>query len=177
MQLKDDMIRRQHLKGDLSTILGILDFANCEDAEDFIKWMSKKAQMYQTASSPESHLRLPSNLVRGDIVMCDFGINIRPEFSDKGGRKHFAMFWSQQGHNAIVIPITTKFPGDQNKHTVPIGSINGFSEKENYIKIDSIRSVSLYRLSRIAGHRNGKIAAQHIIPKVKKALTEFLIDD
>lgn len=174
--LKYDTLRRQKLKGDLATVLGILDDIDSADAELFIKWMGRKAQLYSDAVSYKPYHNLPSDLKRGDIVLCDLGINIPPEFSDKNTGRHFVVFWAQQGHNAIVIPITKRV-SDQNKYTILLGAIEGLPEKDNYIKLDAIRSVSLRRISRVAGFRNGKISGEHIIPVIKEAIIKYFVDD
>ena len=174
--LKSDNLRRQKLKGDLATVLGILDDIDSADAELFIKWMRLKTQLFCDAVSNKPYHNLPNNLKRGDIVLCDLGINIPPEFSDKKTGKHFVVFWAQQGHNAVVIPITKK-ANEQNKYTVLLGAIEGLPEKENYIKLDAIRSVSLRRISRVTGSRNGKISVEHIVPVIKDAIIKHFVDD
>lgn len=123
--LKNSLNERQRLKGDLATILGELDDLNVEDAREFVKWTCKKAMLYRKAILHSPYTNLPTNMQRGDIVLCDLGINIPPEFSDKETGRHFVVFWAQQGHNAIVIPITQEQPPTENVFTIPIGGITG----------------------------------------------------
>lgn len=176
MLLRDDVVLRQHLKGSLLTILGTLDDLNSQDAESFVKWTSKKAAIYKKALSEEPFPNLPNNMTRGDIVLCDLGINIPPEFSDLSGR-HFVVFWKQQGHCAIIIPITSKKPVSKNSSTISIGKVDGLKSEENYVKLDSIRSVSLRRLSRISGTRDGKIHSEIVKAIVIDGIRRELLCD
>lgn len=45
---------------------------------------------------------------RGDIIWVNFGINVGDEFSDIGTDGHFAIYWSQNGFQIIVIPISAE---------------------------------------------------------------------
>lgn len=166
--LKDCPDKRQRLKGDLATILGELDELCVDDAKAFVKWTCKKAKLYKKAMLSIPFSDLPIDMQRGDIVLCDLGINIPPEFSDMETGKHFVVFWAQQGHNAIVIPITQKAPPEKNRFTISVGQISGLPSQQNYIKLDSLRSVSLYRLSRILGKANGKLHSERVVEEIKK---------
>ncbi len=177
MILKEDIKTRQKAKGDIATILGILDDLPSDDAVAFIKWMSRKASMYRDAILYASYPILPENMQRGDIVLCDLGVNIPHEFSDRETGKHFVLFWAQQGHNAIVIPITSKRAEENNQFIVSIGAVAGLPEDENYVKLDAIRSVSLRRISRIHGFSSGKTHSDVAVIKIKKALINVFIND
>lgn len=175
--LKDLPVQRQKLKGDLATILSELDELNEDDAKAFIKWTCKKAKLYKKAVLHLPYSDLPTNMQRGDIVLCDFGINIFPEFSDKGTGKHFAVFWAQQGHSVIVIPITQRHPSADNIFTIPIGEVLGLPNQHNYIKLDAIRAVSLRRISRISGTAEGKLRSEKVVRIIKKYLEKLYISD
>lgn len=173
--LKNDISTRRRLKGDLSTILGTLDEINSTEAVAFIKWMSKKAQLYKDAILDKPYSSLPKDIQRGDIVLCDLGINIPHEFSDKNTGKHFVMVWCQQGHNVLVIPITSKSSNNKNPYVIPIGKISGLPNMCNFAKLDALRSVSLRRLSPISGFCNGKIHSEETIDKIKNILFKLFI--
>ena len=107
--LKNSLNERQRLKGDLATILGELDDLNVEDAREFVKWTCKKAMLYRKAILHSPYTNLPTNMQRGDIVLCDLGINIPPEFSDKETGRHFVVFWAQQLHSDCAKEIIRKY--------------------------------------------------------------------
>lgn len=174
-KLKDSQTLRQKLKGDLATLLGTLDDLDVEDAQAFVKWTCKKANIYRKALIENTFSNLPENMCQGDIVLCDLGVNIPPEFSDIRTGKHFVIYWAQQGHNVIVIPITRKCHDSNNDFLIPIGKIDGLSDEENYIKLDSIRSVSLHRISRISGNKAGKIHSDIIVNIVKENMKKLFI--
>ena len=161
--LKDSPSQRQRLKGDLATIIGELDELSADDASAFIKWTCKKAKLYKKAILHLPYPELPTDMQRGDIVLCDLGINVPPEFSDRGTGKHFVVFWVQQGHNAIVIPITQRPPSANNIFTIPVGEVPGLPNQQNFVKLDALRSVSLYRISRIFGEAEGKFHSERIV--------------
>ena len=161
--LKDLPTQRQRLKGDLATIIGELDELSVDDARAFIKWTCKKAKLYKKAILHRPYTDLPTNMQRGDIVLCDLGINVPPEFSDSGTGKHFVVFWAQQGHNAIVIPITQKRPPANNIFTIPVGEVSGLPNHQNYVKLDALRAVSLHRISRVFGEAEGKFHSERIV--------------
>lgn len=173
--LKDSLTQRQQLKGDLATILGELDELEEDDARAFIKWTCKKAKLYKKSILCLSYSNLPTDMRRGDIVMCDLGVNIPPEFSDRGTGKHFVVFWAQQGHNAIVIPITQKHPSESNIFTISIGEVSGLPNYENYIKLDAVRSVSLRRISRVYGVAGGKLHSEKVVEIAKENIEKLFI--
>lgn len=173
--LKNSQTHRQQLKGDLASILGELDELEEDDARAFIKWTCKKAKLYKKAILCCPYSDLPRDMQRGDIVMCDLGINIPPEFSDRGTGKHFVVFWTQQGHNAIVIPITQKRPSESNVFTISIGDIPGLPNLQNYVKLDALRSVSLRRISRVYGETDGKLHSEKIVKIVKENMEKLFI--
>lgn len=163
------------MKGYLATILDELDDLDVEDAREFIKWTCKKASLYKKAILHTPYINLPINMQRGDIVLCDLGINIPPEFSDQGTGKHFVMFWAQQGHNAIVIPITQEQPPQENIFTIPVGRILGLPSENNYVKLDAIRSVSLRRILRVGGKAEGKLYSESASITAKKYFEKLFV--
>lgn len=174
--LKNNLKVRNKLKGEFSTILGELDEIDENDAIDFIKWMGKKCKIYCKALLNKPYPVLPNKMSRGDIVLCDLGINIPPEFSDKNTGKHFVVVWLQQGHNIVVIPITQKKPPYSNKYVIDIGRISGISAETNYARLDSICSVSLRRISRVCGTPNGKLTSTLIREKINSKFLELFVD-
>ena len=107
----------------------------------------------------EGYQTQPDNLSRGDIVWCEFGINVGAELSDYKTKGHYAVVWTIDLGNVIVIPLTSQKP-NSNELTFDIGVIKGLNEKDDvhsYLKVDAIRSVSKRRIGRIIGKENGKI--------------------
>lgn len=174
--LRDDFLTRERLKGSLATTLSNLDHLEAKDAQAFICWTMQKSKMYADSLLQKKYPTLPDNIQRGDIVLCSFGINIFPEFSDKETGKHFGVVWAQQGHNFLIIPITQQAPHQANPYCIPLGPIPFLTAPCNYAKIDAIRSVSLRRVSRISGAASGKIVFPFAREKINEAFMKLLID-
>ena len=176
MNLKDDQHARGRLKGKLDTVFSNLLDLDVFKAELFIEWCQQKSVLYNKAILKKQFQKLPNNLERGDIVMCELGINVPPEFGNDGTGRHFVIVWAQQGHNFIVIPITKQEPPASNIHTIPLGAIPGMPQSKNYAKLDGIRAVSIRRLGRVLGNRDGKIKDNDVRKKINQAMLELFID-
>jgi uncharacterized protein YifN (PemK superfamily) len=175
-KLKENQKLRNSLKGVLSTALSNLDELCENQAEMFVRWVQDKSLLYKRGLLKESYHPLPNKIERGDIVMCELGINVPFEFGNDGTGKHYVIVWAQQGHNLIVIPITKQAPPEANVHTIKIGEICGMPEKVNYAKLDAIRTVSLRRIHKVFGQKDGKIVDSKIIPIINKAIIELFTE-
>ena len=174
--LKDNQNKRNELKGKLDTVFSNMLDLTIEKAELFIDWCMDKSALYNKALLKKPYPKLPNNIGRGDIVMCELGINVPPEFGNDGTGRHFVVVWSQQGHNFVIIPITKQRPPESNVHTIELGSIDGMPAECNYAKLDAIRTVSIRRLGRVIGQPNGKIVNADVREKINKAILDLFVD-
>lgn len=176
--LKDNIALRNRLKGNLSTLLDNLDNLEESKSERFIKWCQEKSTYYRDGILKNKYNPLPNAMKRGDIVMCELGINIPPEFGNDGTGKHFVIIWGQQGHNMIIIPTTKQKPPVSNIYTIELGLIDGMPPVTTYAKLDAIREVSLRRISKVFGQPDGKIYDETIIRKINNGFKNlFIIKD
>ena len=175
--LKNNTQLRNSLKGRLSTLLSNIDDIEETKAELFVKWCESKSKFYKDGILKSRYKALPNSMQRGDIVMCELGINIPPEFGNDGTGKHFVVVWGQQGHNLIVIPITKETPPKTNIYTIALGSITGMPSPNNYAKLDAIRTVSLRRISKVFGPKDGKIVEPKVRTIINTAMKNLFIDD
>lgn len=174
--LRDDQSKRNELKGKLDTVFSNMLDLSVEKADLFIDWCMNKSALYNKALLYKQYPKLPNNIQRGDIVMCELGINVPPEFGNDGTGRHFVVVWSQQGHNFIVIPITKQEPPKENVHTIKLGKIDGMPAECNYAKLDAIRTVSIRRLGRVIGQKDGKIVNADVRAKINNAISYLFVD-
>lgn len=173
--LKDNQDLVNSIKGKLSNIPQILENVDEESAKMFVDWIHNKATLYKAEKMDEQYQPLPNKMERGDIVMCELGINVPPEFSNEGTGNHYVMIWGQQGHNFIVLPITKHCPPTSNIHTIKLGHIDGMPEETNYMKLDAIKSLSIRRLGRVFGQPDGKIKGQKFIRQISEAMLYLFV--
>lgn len=174
--LKNDQNKRNELKGKLDTVFSNMLDLSVDKADLFITWCMDKSALYNKALLKKQYPKLPNNVQRGDIVMCELGINVPPEFGNDGTGRHFVIVWGQQGHNFIIIPITKQEPPKENVHTIKLGKITGMPAECNYAKLDAIRTVSIRRLGRISGQKDGKITNNDVRLKINKAILDLFVD-
>lgn len=176
--LKNNISLRNRLKGNLSTLLDNLDDIEDNKAERFVKWCQEKSSYYRDGILKNRYNPLPNSMKRGDIVMCELGINVPPEFGNDGTGNHFVIIWGQQGHNMIVIPTTKQKPPTSNIYTIELGVIDGLPPVVTYAKLDAIREVSLRRISRVFGATDGKIYNDAVVEKINESFKDlFIIND
>lgn len=174
--LRDDYKKRSELKGKLDTVFSNMLDLKTEKATLFVDWCMNKSVLYCDGLLKRGYPKLPNNVQRGDIVLCELGINVPPEFGNDGTGKHFVIVWAQQGHNFIVIPITKEEPPEKNVHTIRIGKISGMTADCNYAKFDAIRVVSIRRLCRVSGQKDGKIVDPNVRPIINEAIVRLFVD-
>ena len=144
-----------------------------EFALEYLSWLDKKTIYIKKTYLKEGYKAQPDNLSRGDIVWCEFGINVGAELSDYKTKGHYALVWIIDLGNVVVIPLTSQKPNG-NELSFDIGIIEGLNEKDgvhSYLKLDAIRSVSKRRIGRMIGKENGKIS----LSKEKLDLVKSLI--
>lgn len=174
--LRDDVQKRNEIKGKLDTVFSNMLDLSVEKASLFIDWCMDKSSLYNAALLKKNYPKLPKSMQRGDIVMCQLGINVPPEFGNDGTGRHFVVIWGQQGHNFIVIPITKQAPPPGNIHTIKLGNINGLPDACSYAKLDAIRTVSIRRIGRVLGQKDGKIVSPTVRTKINQAIINLFVD-
>ena len=150
-----------------------------ELAMEYLSWLDKKTLYLKKTYLKEGYKAQPDNLSRGDIVWCEFGINVGAELSDFKTKGHYALVWVIDLGNVIVIPLTSQKPNG-NELSFDIGVIPGLNEKEDvhsYLKMDAIRSVSKRRIGRMNGKINGKLSLDNSkIEEIKDIMYKTFIE-
>lgn len=161
-------------KSKLMSIISELGEVEEESALEFISWCLEKSKYHKKHKLKEKLSGLPYKMQRGDIIKVDFGINIGDEFSDSGTGPHFAIYWEQNGFQIIVIPISAEErKPEKNDFAQNIGQIPGLPKgKDSYAKIDMIKSVSIRRISKIYGQKDGKIPLSIIKPEAIQQISD-----
>ena len=166
------------IKSIFSSIENNLSSLDEELALEYLSWLDKKTLYLKKTYLKEGYKAQPDNLTRGDIVWCEFGINVGAELSDYKTKGHYALVWMIDLGNVVVIPLTSQKPNG-NDLSFDIGIIEGLNEKENhsYLKLDAIRSVSKRRIGRINNKIGGKVSlSQDKIEEVKKIISKSFIE-
>lgn len=169
---------KQKIKSIFSSIENNLSSLDEELALEYLSWLDKKTLYLKKTYLKEGYKAQPDNLTRGDIVWCEFGINVGAELSDYKTKGHYALVWMIDLGNVVVIPLTSQKPNG-NDLSFDIGIIEGLNEKENhsYLKLDAIRSVSKRRIGRINNKIGGKVSlSQDKIEEVKKIISKSFIE-
>ena len=175
--LRYDKNKRAELRGKLDTVFSNMLDLDVNKASLFVNWCMDKSSMYRDGILKNKYQRLPDNIQHGDIVMCELGINVPPEFGNDGTGRHFVVVWAQQGHNFIVIPITKQAPPESNKHTIKIGKIKDMPAECNYAKFDAIMVVSIRRLGRVIGQKDGKIVDENVRSIINDGFMKLFVDN
>ena len=169
---------KEKTKKIFSSIENNLSSLDEEFALEYLSWLDKKTMYIKKTYLKEGYKAQPDNLTRGDIVWCEFGINVGAELSDYKTKGHYALVWMIDLGNVVVIPLTSQKPNG-NDLSFDIGIIEGLNEKENhsYLKLDAIRSVSKRRIGRINNKIGGKVSlSQDKIEEVKKIISKSFIE-
>lgn len=180
---KNDLNSINSAKGKLSSIISELGEVESQEALELIDWLLEKAKYFKKHKTKARFQKLPDKMERGDIIWVNFGINVGDEFSDLGTEGHFAIYWSQNGYQIIVIPISAEErKPEKNSYVVNLGRIPGLpSDRDTYAKLDMIRSISIRRIRRIKGQESGKISLKefnsNLINDICKKIKEKFIDN
>ncbi len=169
---------KQKIKSIFTSIENNLASLDEEMALEYLSWLDKKTLYLKKTYLKEGYKAQPDNLTRGDIVWCEFGINVGAELSDYKTKGHYALVWMIDLGNVVVIPLTSQKPNG-NELSFDLGIIEGLNEKENhsFLKLDAIRSVSKRRIGRINNKLNGKVSlSNQKIEEVKKIISKSFIE-
>lgn len=151
-----------------------------ELAGDYLLWLDKQTTYFKESVDKSSYGVQPDNIMRGDIVWVEFGINIGTELSDYKTKGHYAIVWAVDLGNIVVIPLSSRdSPGSI--LTFDVGVIKELNEvggeQHSYIKLDAIRSISKRRVARISGKENGKVRlSNEVIEHIKSAISRSFLE-
>ena len=120
---------KEKTKKIFSSIENNLSSLDEEFALENLSWLDKKTLYIKKTYLKEGYKAQPDHLTRGDIVWCEFGINVGAELSDYKTKGHYAVVWIIDLGNVIVIPLTCQKPNG-NELSFDIGIIDGLNEKE-----------------------------------------------
>ncbi len=142
-----------------------------ELASEYVAWLDKKTDYFLESIEKQGYQTQPDDLTIGDIVWCEFGINVGTELSDYKTKGHYAVVIALDLGNVVVIPLSSR--DSHSALTFDLGVIEGLNKanQHSYLKIDAIRSVSKRRIGRMQGKLSGKLSLnEEMFAKVKKAL-------
>lgn len=77
--LRDDPNKRSELKGKLDTVFSNMLDLKTEKTTLCVDWCMSKSVLYCDGLLKRKYPKLPNNIQRGDIVLCESGINVPPE--------------------------------------------------------------------------------------------------
>ena len=93
---------KEKTKKIFSSIENNLSTLDEEFALEYLSWLDKKTLYIKKTYLKEGYKAQPDNLTRGDIVWCEFGINVGAELSDYKTKGHYAVVWVIDLGNVIV---------------------------------------------------------------------------
>ena len=95
---------KQKMKTIFISIENNLSSLDEELALEYLSWLDKKTLYLKKTYLKEGYKAQPDNLKRGDIVWCEFGMNVGAELSDYKTKGHYALVWNIDLGNVVVIP-------------------------------------------------------------------------
>ncbi|HBD06478.1 MAG TPA: hypothetical protein DCY93_03605 [Firmicutes bacterium] len=125
---------------------------------EYVSWLQKQTIYFYEGYKKLGYNTQPDDLMRGDVIWAEFGINIGTELSDYRTKGHYCVCWAIDLGNVVVIPLSSSdAPGSI--LTYDLGEIEGlgYNGSHSYLKLDAIRSISKRRISRIPNTLSGKI--------------------
>ena len=168
-------------KNNLMTYLSIdkkLKGVDKEVVNEYLAWLDNKTTFFVDSINKKSYRPQPDNIVPGDVIWVEFGINIGAELSDYNTRGHYAVVVLVSLGNLVVIPLTSK-ENNESLFCFDLGYIPDLSndrEYHSYLKLDAIRSISKRRVRRIIGKNEGKVhLSNRLIKKINKAIKMSLL--
>ena len=161
MKYKRDLKAKETFNKVTKSIEKKLQNVDSEIATEFIEWFDKKATYLKQSLQKSSYMPQPEDLIKGDVVWVEFGINVGTELSDRNKKGHYAVVWAIDLGNIIVIPLSSK-PITTSKLCLDLGIIDELnlenSNAHSYLKVDAIRSICKRRISRMNKQINGKVS-------------------
>lgn len=146
----------------------------------YLLWLEKKTLYFRQSVLKVSYGAQPDDIKRGDIVWVEFGINIGNELSDVFTKGHYAVVWTVDLGNVVVIPLTSR-NSYNSMLCLDLGIINGLNDDgitRSYLKLDAIRSVSKRRIGRMPNKQYGKlILNDEQLNKIKQHIDNYFVKE
>lgn len=146
----------------------------------YLLWLEKKSLYFRQSVLKVSYTSQPDDMKRGDIVWVEFGVNIGNELSDVFTKGHYALVWSIDLGNVVVIPLTSR-NSYNSLLCLDLGIINGLNDDgvtRSYLKLDAIRSVSKRRIARMPSKAQGKLSLnEQQLKKVKEHINNCFVKE
>ena len=104
-------MNNKYRDSNISTYLSIdnkLKNINIELADEYLSWLDTKTTFYVDSILKKSYRPQPDNIMPGDVIWVEFGINIGCELSDHNTKGHYAVVILVSLGNIVVIPLTSK---------------------------------------------------------------------
>lgn len=140
---------------------------------EYLDWLDTKTTFFVDSIHKKSYRPQPDNIVPGDVIWCEFGINIGTELSDYNTKGHYAVVILVSLGNLVVIPLTSKENNDS-MFCFDLGYLKDLSKDKgyhSYLKLDAIRSISKRRVGRMPNKEKGKVhLPDTIMHKIYKAI-------
>ena len=122
-------------------------------AKDYLAWVQQKTNMIIN----EKKFSIPdgTHIKRGDVYWIEFGFNIDEEF---GGR-HPGIVLRRGGNTAIVLPLSTQDPTNDQKKSgiyVEIKKVWGFKNMTRWVNVLNSTPISIQRFDFASNKGNVK---------------------
>lgn len=140
---------------------------------EYLEWLDTKTTFFADSLRKKSYRPQPDNIIPGDVIWVEFGINIGTELSDYNTKGHYAVVVLVSLGNLVVIPLTSKENNDS-LFCFDLGYIPDLTKDKDYhsyLKLDAIRSISKRRVGRMINKEKGKIhLSSKMMKKIQKAM-------
>lgn len=140
---------------------------------EYLDWLDTKTTFFADSLQKKSYRPQPDNIMPGDVIWVEFGINIGTELSDYNTKGHYAVVILVSLGNLVVIPLTSKENNDS-LFCFDLGYIlelNKEKDYHSYLKLDAIRSISKRRVGRMVNKEKGKVhLSNQTMKKIQKAM-------
>ena len=73
---------------------------------EYLDWLDTKTTFFADSLQKKSYRPQPDNIMPGDVIWVEFGINIGTELSDYNTKGHYAVVILVSLGNLVVIPLT-----------------------------------------------------------------------
>jgi len=118
------------------------DFEDKKLTSSFLKYFKNRVKMLEE----EKYFEVPKGIVikRGMVFWTDFGVNVGEEF----GGKHPALVLRVGGKTAIVVPLSSKTPTDEQLKSgayVEINKVYGLRAMTRWANVLNVQPVSIQR--------------------------------
>ena len=146
----------------------------------YLLWLEKKTLYFRQSVLKVSYGAQPDDIKRGDIIWAEFGVNVGNELSDVFTKGHYALVWTVDLGNVVVIPLTSRNSYNSSL-CLDLGVIEGLNDEgttRSYLKLDAIRSISKRRIGRMPNRLQGKLTLnEEQINKVRQHIDNYFVKE